>query len=248
VDVDWSRILAVKIDEPYVTALEAMSLAVNTNPACDPEDERNLTINETLELITTAANAVHTESPRTRVWLNFHWREVEWMRDECAAELNDPTIDVVSLDKYGVPFSDIEDDYNWFVGHPDWSKQQLALVPATAYDTAGSLLGDIFRATDAADRLGAYFAYADGMNEQCDMGLGRMGGTGSYDGCRVWVVAGWMSEPEFAQHGGWRGLLKWDDPAEDIRATWAAELSRPRRLAGHTLSEAEISAVLQVLN
>jgi hypothetical protein len=151
------------------------------------------------------------------------------MRDEvCPAALNDSEIDVVSLDNYEVDFDDLEDDYDWFVER--WGPQQLALVPATSYDDAGTYFSDRLRANKTAHRLKAYFAYANAKNAECNMEFTRVDGTGSYDRCRVWVVAGWSSEPSLPIHGGWISLLHPSDRgAKLILDEWVSELSKPRR-------------------
>lgn len=224
--VDWSRILAAQIDEPYVTALNDSSAE---NPACTPNGPRNTIVRDTYDGIVDAAQDIHGRAPRTRVWLNFSQSEVDWMRDKrCPAALNDSLIDVVSLDNYDVDFDDIEDDYAWFIER--WGAQQLALVPATSYDDAGSYFSDRLRANKTAQRLKAYFAYANLMNAECNMEAGRLDGTGGYDRCRVWVVAGWSSEPWLPIHGGWISLLHPNDEgAALILDEWASEFSKLRR-------------------
>ena len=225
VAVDWSRILAVLIDEPYVTALADDD---RTNPACARAvDPRRGTVRDIFNSITSAASTVHATAPRTRVWVNFHQWEVAWMRDSsCPAVLNDASIDVVSLDKYEVDFANLEDDYAWFASA--WPRQQVALVPATAYRSGGD------SAEEVAARLQGYFDYANGMNQRCDMELGRVGRTGNYDGCRVWIVAGWSAEPAFPYDGGWyslfwRGSSAGPPSGAPILDRWTREINRAPR-------------------
>ena len=251
-DVDWSRILAIVIDEPYVTSLDEAGFTDEDYRASRPcsgtplNEQRRVNVDDTRGMLMDAVNLVHEIAPRTRVWVNFHEYEVNWMRDDCATplDLNFPAIDVVSLDKYLVDFSDIDDAYDWFVS--EWPQQQLALVPATAYRNSDDSPQAV------ADRLQGYFAYAESMNAQCDMGLGRVGRTGNYDGCRVWIVAGWLSTPSFALHGGWHSLL-WAGDSQfpsgaPILDKWVAQLSKLRRTGGtRTLSDADRGVVLQSL-
>jgi hypothetical protein len=227
--VDWTRILSVLIDEPYYDDNDL-------NPACNPWGSRNETVKAKLASLQDIAEEIHELSRQTRVWMNFHWREVSWMRDElCPAVLNDPSFDVISLDKYEVDFKDIESDYDWFI--EEFPEQQVALIPAASYDEPGD-------GERAGARMLDYFRYANTLNRQCTMGLGRMGGTGSYDGCRVWIVAGWSAEPHFPLHGEWWGMLRENDPDSDaILTVWKSEFSKIRRSGKRALSEPALSVV-----
>jgi len=61
--------------------------------------------------------------------------------------------------------------------------QQIALVPG------------VFSApVNQYGLLQDYFDYADQWNEVCDLPLGSRGVTGLYDGCRIWIVAGWLAD------------------------------------------------------
>jgi hypothetical protein len=234
--VDWSRILAVMIDEPYVTEIGDDP----ENPACGT-GERHDTMNRLLRKIQDTAAQAHALAPRTRVWVNFHWQEVVWMRDaECPAPLNDLAIDVVSLDRYQVDFADIEQHYDWFVSR--WPQQQLALVPAVSYTASGDDNERARAAARTARRLRGYFAYANEINgsklRACDMPVRRFTGSGPYDRCRVWLVAGWSSVRYFDQGPGWYGMLRPDDEkAELILDEWASQFSRVRRSTDRTVAD-----------
>src|SRR5688572_3646454 len=178
---DWSRILAVVIDEPYVTRLQT---DYNDDEEANPcqgstaeQQARRSRLRAIRTKLLSSVKLVHDVAPRTRVWVNFHQREVRWMRAGDCERLNDPSFDVVSLDHYEVNFSAIADEYAWFV----WTmpQQQLALVPGTHYRIDGD------SPSEAAARLQGYFDYANTMNRQCNIGVGRAGSTGNYDGCRV---------------------------------------------------------------
>jgi uncharacterized protein YutD len=220
--VDWARILAVAIDEPFAAELQPYS----ADPSAQECAEQRAGVIDTKERLVSVAKDVHAIAPRARVWVLFTGKEVELMRRlDCPLDLNDDAFDVVSVGRYEVDFSDLRDHYDWFVS--EWSQQQLALVPATAYAN-----DDSPRAV--ADRLEGYFEYANDMNDEgCAMDLGRVGRTGNYDGCRVWIVAGWMSVPDFPHHGGWHSLL-WQGSEQfpsgaPILDAWSAELSKVRR-------------------
>jgi hypothetical protein len=237
---DWSRILAVIVDEPYATRLDQV-------PWTGPETESYTAVNpcyqhswnvarrtnvlETKDKLLQLADSLHDSAPRTRLWVNFHEHEVSWMRDvACPLSLNDRTFDVVSLDKYGVPFSELEDEYEWFIS--TMPQQQIALVPGTFWIDGGSPYA-------ARNILYGYFDYANRMNRVCDIGFGRVGRTGNYDGCRVWIVAGWSAVPWYAVLNGvprteptpgvtnYVGLLH--PSSAPISDAWRAELAKPAR-------------------
>jgi hypothetical protein len=220
--VDWSRILAVAIDEPFAEEVAPYSL----EPSARECDAQRAGVLDSKERLVSVAAAVHAVAPQARLWVLFTGKEVELMRRrDCPLDLNDTTFDVVSVSKYEVEFSELRDHYDWFVSR--WPQQQLALVPATAYAN-----DDSPRAV--ADRLKGYFEYANEMNaDGCDMGLGRVGRTENYDGCRVWIVAGWMSVPDFPHHGGWHSLLWQGSPqfqsGAPILNAWSSELAKVRR-------------------
>jgi hypothetical protein len=237
---DWSRILAVVVDEPYATRLDQVPWTgpqVEEYTAVNPCYEhawnvaRKTTVLETRDKLLRLASSLHDIAPRTRFWVNFHEHEVVWMRDvDCPLHLNDPSIDVVSLDKYDVPFSSLEDEYEWFIS--TMPHQQIALVPGTFWTERRSRY-------EARRILYGYFDYANRMNRVCDLGFGRVGRTGNYDGCRVWIVAGWSALPWYAVLNGipyteptpgtrnYVGLLH--PSSAPISDAWRAELAKPAR-------------------
>ena len=83
-------------------------------------------------------------------------------------------------------FSSLEDEYEWFISA--MPQQQIALVPGTFFIYGRSPYA-------ARNILYGYFDYANRMKRVCDIGFGRVGRTGNYDGCRVWIVAGWSAIP-----------------------------------------------------
>jgi hypothetical protein len=223
VKVDWSRVLAVLIDEPFATAVYHYDDPLGS-AACDAQREG---IDDTKDKLVAAAAAVHDVAPRTRVWVNYSAKDVKLMRrDFCPLALNDTAIDVVSLGAYEADFFEIKDDYDWLISENP--QQQIALVPGTHYRETGD------RPSQAAARLQGYFAYANNLNEQCNIGLGRVGRTGNYDGCRVWVVTGWLAQPVYreASHAFY-GLLS--ESASPIRDAWSSQLAKARRVGRQTL-------------
>jgi hypothetical protein len=244
--VDWSRILAVNFDEPFANIVPSFP-SQGPPPTGGYCETVRASIVERKARLLSQAEAVHTLAPRARVWVTYLEKEVDWMRSAtCPVALNDSTFDVVGLDKYEVNFSNIEDEYAWFASA--WPQQQVALVPATAYKLGGP------GPQATADIMQGYFDYANNMNQPCDMPPGRVGRTGVYDRCRVWVVAGWLSEPWYPLDGNWVGLLNTSPPAPGVpaaapmRERWATELAKRRRVSGsRALSDAEISVVLDIL-
>jgi len=220
--VDWSRILAVAIDEPFAEEVAEYS----AEPSARECAAQRVGVSDTKKQLVSVATAVHDVAPRARLWVIFTEKEMEVMRSvDCPLDLNDATFDVVSVGNYEVHFSELREHYEWFV--TKWTQQQLALVPATAFANDDNPQA-------VADRLEGYFEYANAMNDDgCDMDPGRVGRTGNYDGCRIWIVAGWMSVPDFPHHGGWHGLL-WQGSDQfpsgaPILNVWSSELAKDRR-------------------
>ena len=81
------------------------------------------------------------------------------------------------------------------------------------------------------------------LNEKCSIGLGRVGRTGNYDGCGVWVVIGWLAQPVYQEASHvFYGLLH--ESASDPRAPARA---RRRRCAGRTARGAGAAPGIVVL-
>ena len=233
---DWSRVLAVVIDEPYTGSLpDGEDGEIPTNPCWD--SNRQETVTAIRWNVMNAAATLHKIAPRTRVWVNFHQYEVDWMRDPiCPQDLNDPVIDVVSLDSYDAFVSSLRDEYDWFVS--SIPEQQIALVPGTFYEDDWSFIAK----TLAKLRLKGYFDYANHLNRRCDVGLGRVGPTGSYDGCRLWIVAGWSATPQI---GPYLGLLH--PKVAPLSEVWSSELSKVRRVDQRTPEAVQLGQGLRHL-
>jgi len=216
VSVDWSRVLAVVIDEPF-----AMIVANYNDPSTVGAEcaEQEMGIAASRGKLMAAAAAVHDAAPRTRFWVNYSGKEVHVMRrDICPLALNDSVIDVVSLDIYQADFGEaIKDHYDWFISRPE--QQQIALVPATHHKIG------VDNDSKAAGRLKGFFEYANTLNQRCDRPVGRVGRTGNYDGCPVWVVAGWLAQPVFEEASVvHHGLL--NESSSKIRTAWSSQLSK----------------------
>jgi hypothetical protein len=245
VPYDYNRIAAIFVDEPY-----------NIVPGppwpdpCDPKSDsgKSGNINAISNQLLTLAQKIRQQAPRTRFWVNYSEPEVQWMMDGFCT-LNNSTIDVVSMDKYQVPFagstsclvpqeraSCVQPYYDWLVTHRAYPGQQIALIPGTFAD---STQGD--DAQTQALRLQGFFDYA-AKNQSCNVPLGNTGATGRADGCLIWTVIG------FGAHQGAGIMIGEDDPGgEPIQQLWRAQVNLPlsiefrRPSAIATLANGQIS-------
>jgi hypothetical protein len=236
VNVDWSRVLAVVIDEPFATIVADFKEPSAGGAECT---DQNNGIAAARSKLMAAAAAVHHAAPRTRFWVNYSGKEVQVMRrDQCPLALNDATIDVVSLDIYQEDFDDaIKDHYDWFMSQRE--QQQIALVPATHYKVG------IDSDSKAARRLEGFFEYANSLNQRCERPLGRVGRTGNYDGCPVWVVAGWLAQPVYEEASVvHHGML--NESSFEIRNAWSSQFFKGRRFGGRDFLGDELGARTQL--
>lgn len=150
---DWSLIAGVIIDEPYLPAIKNSSLQGCQLGSSAP------TITSIESVISTAAGVIHSLGPATRFWVNFSEPELQWMMS-CNLALNQPYIDVVSLDKYERPFDEVRPYYDWLEAYPAKPQQQLALVPGAYYLASPSPI----TAAVAASYLQEFFDYANLKN------------------------------------------------------------------------------------
>lgn len=174
-NIDWTRIIAVYVDEPY-------ALQVVNNKSCTAPG-----VADTRQALTDMAAALRARAPSARFWVNFSQPEVELIRDE-GCSLNEPYIDVVSMDIYGIDFANsaLSALYQFVYEHRPTSYQQLALVAGT-FTMEGQ---DPTEIQSQALRLQGFVDYAASMNQSCELPLGPTGVTGFYDGCPVWMITG----------------------------------------------------------
>jgi hypothetical protein len=204
---DWSRILAVEVDEPF---------GQTTKASChDSGAQADYT------KVATALKARQAELrakyPWVRFWVNLAAQDVRWLQDSTCPPLNPPPnpyyFDVISVDDYSNPMDLTL--YAWLAAHRASPQQQLALVAGTyCTDTDG-----------CAQRsyLQGYFAYANSTNNVngCNLGLGQTGKTGNYDGCPIWMIMGWLSG-EYTFNGvNYHGVLT--SAAAQLEQTWRNE-------------------------
>lgn len=216
---DWSRIAAVLIDEPYWYNTGARD---ESNPCRNPADPRNEAIAKTATQLADAARVVNNLSPSTRFWVNFSTPEMDWARDsQCPVAINQPYIDVVSLDYYCCTFPEVvQPYYEWLSRNRASSYQQFALVPGTFFRSG--LDDPVVRAS----YLKGYFDYANSMNQRCNLPIGRVGITGNWDGCPVWLLLGWLASNYSKGGVEYKGVF---DPLSSAIATeWNNQFARPK--------------------
>jgi hypothetical protein len=230
---NFSRIVAVMVDEPYNS--------VKGDP-CLQRDE----MDRIYGLLAAGAADLKSVSPSTRFWVNFTDREIGWMMDgKCF--FNSEYIDVISLDRYyDFFYPDVQPYYDWLAAHPATPQQQLALIPGTFYRPGTD---DPLR---QAEILQGYFDYANNANQSCNLPFGPRGVTGSYDGCRVWMVLGWPADSSYADPNSPTTLYVGElDPrlAATVGEVWRAEVALPLRPGlAHQLTRGQIlNTVLPVL-
>ncbi|HET9447466.1 MAG TPA: hypothetical protein VFO35_14465, partial [Steroidobacteraceae bacterium] len=150
--------------------------------------------------------------------------EMQWMlnrRQPCPVRLNDAYMDVVSLDIYGRDFAHIRRYYDYLFANRATPYQQLALIPGTYTHSAAG-----FSANEVRDRLQGFFDYANAMNRSCSLQIGRVGVTGSADGCPVWLVAGFWGEA-IVRDG--RAPMFVSPDSDPIRRRWQTQFRLPLR-------------------
>jgi hypothetical protein len=237
---DWSRIVAVLVDEPYND--------IKNNP-CYTQDGID-TAHAKDQLLATRAAELKSVAPMTRFWVNFADTQIAWMLDsQCliiyppdGAFLIKPYMDVVSLDSYYQSFSpNVKSYYDWLAAHRATPQQQLALIPGTFYRSGIS-------PSTQASYLQGFFDYANNANQSCNRSLGSRGVTGSFDGCPVWIVMGWLAG-NYTDTGGTTYIGELDSRSQAIATAWRQEVALPLRSdLAHQLTPGQIvSAILPLL-
>lgn len=219
---DWSRILAAVIDEPYLNFMTDSQRNDTSNP-CNPDDPRAADIALTADLLPLAAAALRSAAPLTRLWVNFNGAtEANWMMEGACpgTQFNQSYIDVISVDKYGTDFdTSVEPFYQYVIDHPPQTPepphQQLALIPGT-----------YSQPQDQTGYLQGYYDYANEKNQSCDLSLGSRAITGSFDGCRVWIVMGFPASNYTDHRTTYVGEVNSGDP---LASKWRGEVALPLR-------------------
>lgn len=234
---DWSRIVAVNIDEPYVSHTPARPNGeTNTDRPCfSSPDDRRTEIVATSNYIENAALAVQAlasekKPPGTAIpldikfWVNFHPSEVDWMRagGACDKRLIAEYVDVISFDQYRESFeSTLRARYEWIKGWATTGSHerthQLALVPGL-FSIDGKLT-----AVQTATYLTEYFEYADEVNSDCLTHRVAPKRGRDLGQCLVWLVAGWPGTDPVEYPVGGTGNCD----GQDCGKTLAYDLNAP---------------------
>lgn len=196
-NVDWSRIVAVEVDEPY-QPLDS-DLGTCNNPNSEIAD-----ISTELKGLATELNGLNSKA---RFWVNFTSTEAAWMVNCGSTQVfNGSYIDVLSDDDYN---NDIYASwYDLVYFDPVKPSQQAALIPG------------VFSApNNQLSYLQSFFQFANSLNQTCNLPVGSHGITGIYDGCPVWIVMGWMTGVD----GSYTGIF--ENGSASILAAWQSEVA-----------------------
>jgi hypothetical protein len=222
--LDWTRIVAVYVDEPYGEFMKKQK-------SCEGLDEATrVQLEDTKAQLEAMATALRAKAPATKFWVNFTRREIELTLDPAArCPFNQPYIDVISMDIYGIDFwPKIDKLYRKLYKHRATPHQQLALVPGTFTGGWEQQTGE-----EGASRLSGYFKYAARMNRRCNLPLGPTGPSGIYDGCPVWIVAGWIGGERPLDEDP-RTYIPLDNPASKlVFEAWQEQIAIPRIVPTH---------------
>jgi hypothetical protein len=254
--IDWSRIVAVEIDEPYSPPSSPASLdnslkLPNGTPACQVS---LAALNEAIAPVDAKlfqrATELHALAPHARFWVNFNKTEANWMAT-CGNPLafNRTYIDVVSAD-----WTDDGNNNDIATAQPFYSVV-AANRPSSRPDQQLALLPGVYHApVDQLTHLQGFFDYANQTNTDpntgqlsCNLPLGPRGVTGIFDGCPMWIVLGWFSGNITVGNTTYVGML---DPASaSIKTAWETERAIPLAPGlAHQRSRAQIvQSVLQLL-
>ena len=227
---DFSRVEAVVLDEPFWNVSGATD---PRNPCYTKEDGRYAAIESAHNNLKAFAKLLRKAAPTTRLWVNFSEPEIRWGMDTtCAPPLNGDFVDVVSVDKYFVPFdNEVRDYYSWIISHRATPWQQMALVPGTFY-YANPKTG--LPMTTTLDQqisfLQGYYDYANKLNTSCSLPVPPPPSPLASDGCPIWMVAGWTAISMPARPDSLSPVFFGTKApvAQRIRANWVAELAKPK--------------------
>ena len=240
--IDWSRVVAVEIDEPYASVDHFLKFPDNS-PACQPDPVALASAIAPIDtMVQQRATELQALAPKARFWVNFDRVEAHWMA-YCSRPnvFNRHYIDVVSADwsddNANNTISTVRPFYSVVAANRPKPDQQLALIPGTFY-RAG-----IDSPATQASYLQGYFDYANSANQNCNLSPGGRGVTGNFDGCPVWMVMGWLSNTFKKDGTTYVGVL--DPGAAVIAADWRSQVGMAVRPdLAHQLKPGEISRLV----
>ncbi len=237
---DWSRIVAVVVDEPYW-------IEGDRSPPCwlRNNDSREARILQTARYLENAAAAVkNVSNSKTLFWVNFGEPEITWMMYDvgyfpyihlplisierqrlCGGiHLNRDYIDIISMDKYDASFySGVKIYYDFLLSTRSKATQKIALVPGMFYSTDANLQ-EPMSPTTSATWQNEYFMYADGLNSQCNFDAVKAAISGAQNPCPVWAVVGWEAESGPKYNAGLHRTFMFADSAKPILDEWKRHL------------------------
>jgi len=248
ITIDWSRVVAVEVDEPY-SSLDSVLRNSDGSVACQPS-----ALSGDIAPIDAAlkqrAMELQALAPKARFWVNFTRGEALWMQ-ECVNPLafNRTYIDVVSAD-----WTDDGNNNDIATAQPFYSVV-AANRPSSRPDQQLALLPGVYHApVDQLTHLQGFFDYANQTNTDpntgqlsCNLPLGPRGVTGIFDGCPMWIVVGWFSGNITVGNTTYVGML---DPASAlIKQAWETERAIPLAPGlAHQRSPAQlIQPILQLM-
>jgi hypothetical protein len=213
---DWSRIVAVEFDEPY---MEDDGGIIDSDGSClTPTTETINDINNIASDLQARATELKALAPKARFWVNLTMKEAEWIANLCGSPLsfNKAYVDVISFDWYnlfwaGSGNTGVQTAYAQVLLSLPKPDQQLALIPG------------VYSAPIPSQQpyLAGFLNYANTANQTCNLPLGDRGVTGYFDGCPVWIVMGWQA-PNYQNYVG---IL--DPNSASILMDWQAKIALP---------------------
>jgi hypothetical protein len=225
VTIDWSRVVAVLVDEPYSSLDSVLRNGSPGSPACQSA-ALNGDIAPIDAKLQKRAAELQALAPKARFWVNFTRVEAIWMQKcQSPQTFNRAYIDVVSADwsddGANNDISTIQPFYSVVAANRPKPDQQLALLP-----------GVYHAPVDQLTHLQGFFDYANKTNTDpntgqlsCNLPLGPRGVTGIFDGCPMWIVVGWFSGTITVGNTTYVGMLA---PASaSIKTDWETELAIP---------------------
>ena len=235
---DWSRVVAVEVDEPYGPQddprIDSIIKYPDGRPACQGDPTPYIAPIDAL--LAQRASELKALAPKARFWVNLTSDEAHWI-GTCGTpqKFNRTYIDVLSADWYYADVAVLQPFYSIVAANRPKPDQQLALIPGTFYRNGRD--DPVTQAT----HFQTYFPFANAMNQSCNLPLGPRGVTGSFDRCPVWIVFGWLSGDVQINGTGYVGEL--DPNSGAIRNAWRNELSLPLAAPlAHQLTPAQIIA------
>jgi hypothetical protein len=234
VTIDWSRVVAVEVDEPYgfpssPASLDSSLKLPDGTPACQVSlAGLNAAIAPMDAKLLQRATELHALAPRARFWVNFTRAEANWMATcNKPQAFNRAYIDVISAD-----WTDDGNNNDIATAQPFYSVV-AANRPNPKPDQQLALLPGVYHApVDQQTHLQGFFDYANQTNTDpntgqlsCNLPLGPRGVTGIFDGCPMWIVVGWISGTVTVGNTTYVGML---DPASAlIKKDWETERAIP---------------------